>query len=100
MVIWGDVKKTRNKINIEDVIKDLQVKAKQQKDPDFLKIMKEQKKEEREFRRKEKLERILLYTDSYLNPDQFDYLRTEIKSINDSVFNHCNMLDEIELKII
>ena len=76
MVVWGDVKKTRNKINIEDVIKDLQVKAKQQKDPDFLKIMKEQKKEEREFRRKEKLERILLYTDSYLNPDQFDYLRT------------------------
>jgi hypothetical protein len=41
--------------------------------------MKQEKKEEREMRRKEKLERILLYTDSYLNPDQFDYLRTEIK---------------------
>ena len=83
MVVWGDVKKTRDKINIEEVIKELQEKAKLQKDPDFVKIMKQEKKEEREFRRKEKLERILLYTESYLNPDQFDYLRTQIKDIND-----------------
>jgi hypothetical protein len=27
-------------------------------------------------------------------------MRQEIKEINDTVFNHCNMLDEIELKII
>ena len=40
MVVWGDVKKTRDKINIEDVIKDLQEKAMKQKDPDFVKIMK------------------------------------------------------------
>lgn len=69
MVVWGDVKKTRNKINIEDVIKELQQKARQQKDPDFIKILKQEKKEARELRRKEKRERILLYTDSYLNPE-------------------------------
>lgn len=69
MVVWGEVKKTRNKINIEDVIKELQQKARQQKDPDFIKILKQEKKEARELRRKEKRERILLYTDSYLNPE-------------------------------
>ena len=48
MVLWGDVKKTRNKINMDDVIKELLEKSRQQKDPDFMKIMKQEKKEARE----------------------------------------------------
>jgi hypothetical protein len=52
MVVWQDVKKTRNHVNMDEVIKSLSEKQKQKQDPNYLENLKKQRKERKEQVRK------------------------------------------------
>ena len=73
MVVWQDVKKSRNTIDIEEVIKGLQEKARLKQDPNYIENLKQQRKEKRERLRKEKIDRFQSHMSQYISRPQFQF---------------------------
>ena len=105
MVHWLDVKKSRNKPSMEEIIKGLQAKKKME-DQNHQAAKEEKKrlrKERREQMRKEQKQQkqeAEAHLTSYINGDQFEYLHDSIKEINSKITNHSETIDEIEKKLL
>ena len=101
-MVWQGVKKGRNTINMEEVIRDLAEKAKQQKDPNYIEKQKQQRKERRETLKKEYHDRMhahfLQYI--YLRKDQCEYFDENLDEINKAICDHSDQVEEIEKKLL
>jgi CRP-like cAMP-binding protein len=98
--VWLEVKEQRSIPNMEDIIRGLSEKSKQQKDPNYIENLKRERKERRERERREYQERMNAHLSQYINRDQFEYFDESLKDINKKISEHSEQVDEIELKLL
>ena len=102
---WLEVKKSRNKPSIEEIIKDLVAKKKEESQnlTAVNEAKKKARKEKRERARKEALEKQKeadSHLTSYISRDQFNYLYGQIIDINDKISEHSLSVDDLERKLL
>lgn len=98
--VWLEVREKRSTPNMEEVIKSLSEKSKQQRDPNYVENLKQQRKERRERERREYQERMNAHLSQYINREQFEYFDENLKEINQKISEHSEQVDAIELKLL
>ena len=105
MQIWLEVKNSRNKPSIEDFIKDLVAKKKEESQniSAVKEAKKKARKEQRERQRKEALEKQKeadSHLTSYISRDQFNFLYGQVIDINAKISEHSMAVDDLERKLL
>ena len=105
MAKWLEIKESKTKLNFDEIIKGLQEKKRLENEDAvaFKENKKRERKEKRENKRKEALEKQKEEESkfpSYINKDQYKILYESIMDINKKIYDHSQIVDEIESKLL
>jgi len=105
MQFWLEVKESRQKPSMEEIIQNLVKKKKEESENTAAanEAKKKERKDRRERNRKAALEKHKeadSHLTSYISRDQFNYLYGEIIDINSRISDHANKVDDLERQLL